>query len=269
MTLKKLLLLFSIGMNCFVFGQRSKETILGLKKGDKWVDEIINLDKKIQENADSLIILQNTVTSQKDTIKNLSSDLKSRKELDRFSKIGDQYWMNSNLDVTSLNDGTKLIWAQSKEDWDSCYIKNIPAYCYHDKDTSKENGLLYNIHALRSEKLAPKGCIIPTEIDMEAMIKSFGTFQLSASLLLKSKEQNTWTKPGLDLFNMNIKPYGVRLGEDRYFGEKVYFYCETTDKESLVFYVISDSADKINLLKRNISIDNVHYGLYVRCIKNK
>jgi uncharacterized protein (TIGR02145 family) len=177
--------------------------------------------------------------------------------------------MNTNLDVTSLNDGTKLIWAQSKEDWDSCYIKNIPAYCYHDKDTSKENGLLYNIHALRSEKLAPKGCTIPTEIDVETMIKSFGTFQLSASLLLKSKEPNTWTKPGLDLFNMNIKPYGVRLGEDRYFGEKVYFYCETTNKESLVFYVISDSADKINLLKRNISIDNVYYGLYVRCIKNK
>lgn len=268
MTMKMLLLLFSIILNSFAFGQRSKETILGFKKGDKWVDEISNLDKKIRENADSLIILQNTVTSQKDTIKNLSSHLNTRKELDHFSKIGDQYWMNSNLDVTSLNDGTKLIWAQSKEDWDSCYIKNIPAYCYHQNDPLKKHGVLYNIHALNSGKLAPEGLLVPTKQDVDSLISSFGTLQSSASLILKSKEKNSWENPGLDLFNMNINPDGFRLndGHDWYTDNKVYFFHEDV-KESVSFFVFSGFSDKINFLSRNISSDNVNYGMYVRCLK--
>ncbi len=268
MTLKKLLLLFSIGMNCFVFGQRSKETILGLKKGDKWVDEITNLDKKITEKTDSLSLFQDTVTSQKHTINNLSSDLKTRKELDRYSKIGDQYWMNTNLDVTSLNDGTKLRLAQSKEDWDDCFNNKIPAYCIHQNDSLEKNGLLYNIHALNSGKLAPEGLFIPTKQDVDSLISSFGTLQSSASLILKSNQKDSWENPGLDLFNMNINPDGFRLndGHDWYTDNKVYFFHEDV-KESVSFFVFSGFSDKINFLSRNISSDNVNYGMYVRCLK--
>lgn len=268
MTMKMLLLLFSIILNSFAFGQRSNETILGFKKGDKWVGEITNLDKKITEKTDSLKLLQDTVTSQKDTIKNLSSDLNTRKELDRFSKIGDQYWMNTNLDVTSLSDGTKLRLAQSKEEWDDCFNNKIPAYCIHQNDSLEKNGVLYNIHALNSGKLAPEGLFIPTKQDVETLISSFGTLQSSASLILKSKEKNSWENPGLDLFNMNINPDGFRLndGHDWYTDNKVYFFHEDV-KESVSFFVFSGFSDKINFLSRNISSDNVNYGMYVRCLK--
>ncbi len=268
MTLKKLLLLFSIALHGFVFGQRSEETILGFKKGDKWVGEITNLDKKITEKTDSLIIFQDTVTSQKNTIKNLSTKIDSLETLNHFSKIGNQYWMNSNLDVTSLNDGTKLRLAQSKEEWDDCFNNKIPAYCYHQNDSLKKNGVLYNIHALNSGKLAPEELFIPTKQDVETLISSFGTLQSSASLILKSKEKNSWSTPGLDLFNMNINPDGFRLndGHDWYTDNKVYFFHEDV-KESVSFFVFSGFSDKINFLSRNISSDNVNYGMYVRCLK--
>ena len=269
MTLKKLLLLFSIALHGFVFGQRSDETILGFKKGDKWVGEITILDKKITEKTDSLSLFQDTVTSQKDTIKNLSSDLNTRKELDHFSKIGDQYWMNSNLDVTSLNDGTALRLAQSKEEWDDCFNKKIPAYCIHQNDSLEKNGVLYNIHALNSGKLAPEGLLVPTKQDVDALISSFGTLQSSASLILKSNQKDSWENPGLDLFNMNINPDGFRLndGHDWYFGDKVYFFCETKEKENLTFYILSDFTDKVYFLIKNKSTENVNYGMYVRCLK--
>jgi uncharacterized protein (TIGR02145 family) len=268
MTSKKLLIFLSIVINSFAFGQRSENSILQLKKGEKWVTEIIGLDIKMKEKTDSLNSIKGTVSSQDVRIQEFSIKIKSLEEFEDFSKIGDQYWMNTNLDVTSFNDGTELKLAQSKEDWDDCFNNKIPAYCYHQNDSLKKNGVLYNIHALNSGKLAPEGFFIPTKQDVEILISSFGKLQSFASLILKSKEKNSWENPGLDLFYMNINPDGFRLndGHDWYTDNKVYFFHEDV-KESVSFFVFSGFSDKINFLNRNVSSDNVNYGMYVRCLK--
>lgn len=269
---KNLLLLICIILTSCLFGQRTKETIKELKKDDKWVNEISKLDQEINTKSDSIKLLKIDLSTLKDSITKIANNQKDpNKENKIFSKIGEQFWMNSNLESTTLNDGEKLFFAQSKDSWDSCFINKIPAYCYHDKDTLKEFGILYNLHALNSGKLAPAGCKIPTLQEVENMTKSFGPMELYASLLLKSKDPKLWGKPGAGLFEMNIKPVGFRLvdGNDWYYGDKVYFYCESITKNELSFYVFSDFSDKIYFLNRNITSDNVNYGMYVRCIKSK
>lgn len=272
MKLNNLALFVCITLTSCLVGQRSKETIKELKKDDKWVNEISKLDIEISTKSDSIKLLNIDLSVLKDSIDKIGNKLKEpNKENVIFSKIGVQFWMNSNLEATTLNDGEKLFFAQSKEIWDSCFINKIPAYCYHDKDTLKEFGVLYNLHALNSGKLAPAGSKIPTMQEVEELIKSFGPMESSASLLLKSKDSKLWSNPGVGLFDMNIKPVGFRLidGNDWYFGDKVYFYCESITKNDLSFYVFSDFSDKIYFLNRNITSDNVNYGMYVRCIKNK
>ena len=105
------------------------------------------------------------------------------------------------------------------------------------------------------------------------MILSFHSLKDSASFFLKSDDQKTWNKKGLDLFDLNIKPYGFRLsdGVDWYFGDKVYYFCksEMNEIQSLDLYVFSEFSNKIYFLNRNKETDNVNYGLYVRCIIDK
>ncbi|MCX6192800.1 MAG: hypothetical protein NT109_11035 [Flavobacteriia bacterium] len=272
MKLKNLPLFVCISLTSCLVGQRTKDTIKELKKDDKWVNEIIKLDKEISSKSDSIKLLKINLSTLKDSIAKIANNPNdSSKEKEKFSKIGAQFWLNTNLEATTLNDGEKLFFAQAKETWDSCFIHKIPAYCYHDKDTLKEFGVLYNLHALNSGKLAPAGSKIPTMQEVEELIKSFGPMDLSASLLLKSKDPKLWGKPGVGLFDMNVKPVGFRLidGNDWYFGDKVYFYCESLTKNDLSFYVFSDFSDKIYFLNRNITSDNVNYGMYVRCIKSK
>jgi uncharacterized protein (TIGR02145 family) len=271
MKLNNIILLVSITLTSSIFGQRSKEPILNLSKGEKCCEEIVELDKNFIAASDTNKQLKQTIKDQNDQLSIISNELINIKENNNFIKIGEQYWMNKNLQITSLSDGTNLILAETKEIWDSCFNNKIPAYCYHLYDSLKQNGCLYNIHALNSGKLAPNNYLIPTLKDVQDLISYFGSAQSSASIFFKSKEKNTWKNAGLDIFGMNIKPSGFRLsdGFDWYFGDKIYLFCESNTKNVLTFFVFSDFSDKIYFLNRNKEIDNVNYGMYVRCLKSK
>lgn len=260
--------LFSIfSMITLSFGQsvRTLEDVSAIPK-EKRIEEIMHLDEKVAQLTDSINHLYVSLNNQ---IKDLSITVAKSIELETCSKIGDQYWMKRNLNVTSFNDNETIVHAQTKAQWDSCFVNGYPAYCYHQKDSLRENGVLYNIHALNSPKLAPIGYVIPTVDDVEIMLKSFGSLQAYAALMLKSGDNDSWPHVGLDLFDLNIKPNGFRLedGINWYYGDKIYFYCDAKNKESLTFFVLSDFSDKIYFLNRNKINDNVNYGMYVRCLK--
>lgn len=210
----------------------------------------------------------------------LSKDLELAKrtndknlEILKCQQIGEQFWMKKNLAVLTLNNGVKIKEAKTTQEWDECFKNRMPAYCYHQNDSLKQYGLIYNIHALNTGLLAPKGYKIPSKKDVEELILSFHSLRDSSSFFLKSDDQKTWNKKGLDLFDMNIKPYGFRLsdGVDWYFGDKVYYFCksEMNEIQSLDLYVYSEFSNKIYFLNRNKETDNVNYGLYVRCIIDK
>jgi uncharacterized protein (TIGR02145 family) len=267
-----LLFLFSI---TFVFCQIENSNQLFSKK-----DIIDNLEIKNNllstintQLNDTISVLQNKNELFSERINNIENENNLNIEKLKCQKIGEQYWMKQNLSVLKLTNGQDLIHAKTNKEWDDCFTNNIPAYCYHQIDSLNQNGVLYNVHALNSDFLAPKGYKIPTKQEVEEMIFSFNSLKDSASLLLKSDDKNTWKKKGVDLFDMNIKPFGFRLsdGVDWYSGDKVFFYCNSdlNKNELLDVFVFSEFSNKIYFLNRSKLTDNINYGLYVRCIIDK
>jgi len=80
--------------------------------------------------------------------------------------LGEQIWTIENLQVTRLNDGTKIVHAKDSIEWlNTCE----PSYCFYknniDTDFQTKWGALYNWYAVNSGKLAPKGWHIPSDSD--------------------------------------------------------------------------------------------------------
>ena len=190
-------------------------------------------------------------------------------------KIGTQLWDNSNLKVKSLNDGTPIFYADTRAKWDSLFQIGEPAYCMHKNDSTDKFGFLYNYFAIESGKLAPEGLRIPSKNDIVQLNKNLLWENSKGAILLKSSdtanfELPTWTKKGLDIYKMGIRPLGFRLddGKEWYFGNKIYYWCET-DKTSnkLVYLVITDFNEAPFTMEKELGQQNNNYGLYVRCIK--
>ena len=259
----------------FVYSQKTNTFFLFGKK--KIIQSLVSKNKKLDSlntnSTDTIINLKKEITFLSQKVETQNAIIDENSEILKCQKIGEQFWMKQNLAVLTLNNGVKIIEAKTTQEWDECFKKGTPAYCFHQNDSLKQNGVIYNIHALNSGLLAPKGYKIPTKKDLDELIESFHSLKDSASFFLKSDDQKTWNKKGLDLFDMNIKPYGFRLsdGVDWYFGDKVYFFCksEMNEIQSLDLYVFSEFSYKIYFLTRNKETDNVNYGLYVRCIIDK
>jgi len=224
----------------------------------EYADSIKNYKLLLREKQTELRFLNDSIT---DIIR--TSNLE--KQHDR--KIGNQIWSADNLKISQFNDGSKIIFAKSKEEWDSCFRDKIPAYCFFKDDTTGSKGFLYNYYAFSSEKLAPKGWRIPNQKDILDLNKNFAKDSIHTAIYFKSNEINSWKNPGNDLFNMNIKPFGFRLSDSKewYSGSKIYFACQTNDSKKFAIIVLTEFNDDIFINEKEIETEN--YGLYVRCIK--
>ena len=75
-------------------------------------------------------------------------------------KIGEQVWMNKNLDVTHFRNGDTIIESQNIEEWYQALRDKKPAWCYYEfkDENGKRDGKIYNVYALIDERgLAPSG----------------------------------------------------------------------------------------------------------------
>jgi uncharacterized protein (TIGR02145 family) len=188
----------------------------------------------------------------------------------KYIKIGSQNWADLNLQVTQLNDGTEIVFANTKEKWEECFQKKIPAYCIHPNDSSNSFGFLYNVYALKSNKLAPAGWRIPTKKDAELLIANLNAISPTGARLIKatlSGNQANWSVPGLDIFHFGLRPNGFRLsgGNEWYYGNKIYFWCLPTDDVKVSVFAVTEYNDLPFFLDKELGQEN--YGLYVRCIK--
>jgi len=111
-------------------------------------------------------------------------------------QIGNQTWMNKNLDVKTFQNGDLIVEAKSKAEWLKSYENQIPAWCYYEN--SAENGpiygLLYNYYAIIDPRgLAPKGWKIPSGNDWQNLVTALGGF---TGLTEKLKSQTLWKNGG-------------------------------------------------------------------------
>lgn len=87
-------------------------------------------------------------------------------------KIGDQIWITRNLDVAHYNDGTEIPYVESDEDWLKAGDEKMGARCFYNNDPElrKIYGTLYNWYAIDTQKLAPKGWHVPTNMEWDILI---------------------------------------------------------------------------------------------------
>jgi uncharacterized protein (TIGR02145 family) len=255
------LLFFFSFMSFLILSQKKNKTNqceIQQKQLVEYADSVKNYKSRLLENQTELSQLNSSITE-------LIRTSNLEKQLER--KIGNQIWSADNLKVAQFNDGGKIAFARSKEEWDSCFSEKIPAYCFFKDDTTGSKGFLYNYYAFSSEKLAPIGWRIPNQNDIIDLNKSFAKDSIHTAIYFKSSEVGTWKNPGNDLFNMNIKPFGFRLSDSKewYSGSKIYFACQSNDSKKFAIIVLTEFNDDIFINEKEIETEN--YGLYVRCIK--
>ncbi|MCF8417002.1 MAG: fibrobacter succinogenes major paralogous domain-containing protein [Crocinitomicaceae bacterium] len=246
------------------------------------------IDKKCKEiyanylEKDSLLKVTHFVN---DSLVKVNNDLhmamnKLQGQLDaierdaKLIKIGNQKWDNDNLKVTSLNDGTPIFFADTRSKWDSLFRIGEPAYCFHKIDSTGNYGYLYNYYAVESGKLASIGMRIPTKADIKEFIDYLDLENAKSAMLLKSNDTTSviltnWKTKGTDKYGMNIKPFGFRLDDSKewYFGNKVYYWCQSNEPKKIDMMVITEINDDPFLFDKTVEEKNSNYGLFVRCIK--
>ncbi|MFQ8827572.1 MAG: FISUMP domain-containing protein [Alistipes sp.] len=105
-------------------------------------------------------------------------------------KIGDFYWMASNLKTQHLNDGTPIpVIEGGCSAWDG---QTEPAACiFMNKSENEEKyGLLYNFYTVATGKLCPEGWTVPDWEQMDAL--PYGSIAQNVALMAPD---DNWTAP--------------------------------------------------------------------------
>lgn len=211
-------------------------------------------------------------------------------------KIGDQWWMKENLNVTHFNNGDvipKIIednWYEYNGRWDEendRYLNNS-AYCYYNDDSSNAEtyGALYNAFAVRDSRgLAPEGWHIPSDEEWNELQIHLGMRPGQIDSLdyagnnigFKLKSTSGWddfvdSDPeyggnGTDEVGFCALPGGYRwnYGNSYDMGTDAYFWASTAHSDIRNWYrSVSHGAIGITRDQNFIS-----FGFSVRCVKDE
>lgn len=122
-------------------------------------------------------------------------------------RIGSQEWMTTDLRTTTFQNGDKIKYAQSIEEWNLACSKEIPAYCIYEVENAKTNVYLYNHYAITDpRRLAPMNMKVPSSSDwkkLSAYIKKNN---------IEVRDVKSWRKQErvASKVNFNAVPTGFR-----------------------------------------------------------
>ncbi|MEE1946989.1 FISUMP domain-containing protein [Pedobacter sp. KR3-3] len=187
--------------------------------------------------------------------------------------IGNQVWMNKNLDVGKFRNGDPITEAKTPEEWErlSSDESRQPAWCYYNFDPANaaKYGRLYNFYAVADKRgLAPAGWHIPSKAEYETLINHVGG-EYTASKKLRSKTGFKNGNNGTNESGFNIQPAGFRGGYAKsgfsWIGESFLIWSSSVKDEYQCHY-LAYNRDKDFIYVGAWSRDN---GFSVRLIKNK
>jgi uncharacterized protein (TIGR02145 family) len=189
-------------------------------------------------------------------------------------QIGNQVWMEQNLNVKCFRNGDQIPHIQSIQEWESYGKLGKPAWCYYENKEEYEYGetygKLYNWFAVKDERgLAPLGWHIPTEEEWNLLIDQTGGKSNSGNHL---KHIFGWRSllfssgNGTNASNFSALPGGFRLKNGLFDDlESTGLWWSTTEnKESKSLYLQLSMGSP----QSNLTYINQGCGLSVRCLKN-
>ena len=180
--------------------------------------------------------------------------------------IGNQVWMNKNLNVNKFQNGDLIPEANSTEKWNFAATNKQPAWCYYNKSSKygKKYGKLYNWFAVNDSRgLAPLGWQVPSDKDWKKLIQNLGVSMAGS----KIKSTNGWLKDGNGTNESGFSglPGGVVDFYGVYFniGEYATWWSSSEDgSNDAWFYGVSNIYD--NMSRQGCSM---RIGQSVRCIR--
>ena len=190
-------------------------------------------------------------------------------------KIGDDWWMSENLNVTKYRDGTPIT-AIAVEDDSLWSIQTDGACSYIDT----RYGRLYNWFAVTSNReIAPAGWHIPTDAEWKALEKELGmsdgdlnatawrgTNQAEKLIPLASEGWPTTSIPsGTNKSGFSALPGGCRLFDGTINDQSsMAFWWTASEEGNQAWYRYLDSQ------KKNVFRHYTYkkYGFSIRCIKD-
>ena len=184
-------------------------------------------------------------------------------------KIGDQWWMMENLEVTHYRNGDPIPNVTNAGEWAGL---STGAYCNYDNDTSNVPvyGRLYNWYAVvDSRNIVPEGWHVPSDAEWQTLVDYLGGGTVAGG---KMKEVGTvlWVPPNTGATNESFFG-GIPGGFCSYLGmfsgigyQADFWSCTEGDPDLFgwyreLFYYYSE------VLR---SITNKESGLSIRCVKD-
>lgn len=186
----------------------------------------------------------------------------------KIVQIGQQNWMQKNLDVDHYRNGDLIPQVKDPSKWSEL---TTGAWCYFngDSDMGKVYGKLYNWYAINDKRgLAPKGWHIATDNDWIKLIQYLGG-QEQAGGKLKETGTAHWISPNTgatDEAGFTAKPGGFRTNTGKF--DYIYdrgFWWTSTQKDTANaegYFIRSDAATTFRFES------NKSLGFSVRCIKD-
>lgn len=183
--------------------------------------------------------------------------------------IGNQVWMQENLNITRYRNGDIIRQAKTNEEWNDAGANGEGVWCYYNNDPAhgKKYGKLYNWYAVHDPRgLAPAGWHIPTDKEWTTVTSALGGENIAGGKM-KFSGISQWQSPNIGSnndSNFSALPSGMRgiNGNFSFIGESAYFWTYSEYSPTKAWYrvlnhhlitVVRSSEEKID-------------GLSVRCI---
>ena len=187
-------------------------------------------------------------------------------------QIGNQVWMQQNLNVECFRNGDPIPHVQSNEEWEVFGNQKKPAYCYYENNPEhgKIYGILYNWYAVNDERgLAPWGWHIPGEDEWEILIEMTGGMDKAGSNLKSQLGWNSflWNSGnGNNSSGFSALPGGYRNPKGLFRDVKVigdwWGSTEKLESESTILHLGNWTSAIGDLYSTNKA-----FGFSVRCLK--
>jgi uncharacterized protein (TIGR02145 family) len=188
--------------------------------------------------------------------------------------IGTQIWMQENLKVSHLNDGTEITLFPNINDWRNKNL-NIAAFCWYDNDSINNKSIyggLYNFFAVETGLLCPTGWHVPNQTEWKTLVDFLGGKEIAGGKL-KEHNGNYWIQPYsyiLNSYKFGGLPSGSRfpeagglqrLGYSSWWWENKISSADPS--EALILYIDKD----VNYISEKFEYKNG--GASVRCVKDE
>ena len=187
--------------------------------GGKKINEVLTSDDSLKINdvsSNNEVSEINEVLTSKEVL--TTTETSSSDEV----VIGNQVWMNKNLDVDKFRNGDPIPQAQTASDWIRAGENGQPAWCYFDEDPSnyerlsdipnngEKYGKLYNWFAVNDPRgLAQFGWHVPSDQEWKILKNHLGGEEMAGS---KLKSTTGWIegKNGTNSSGFSAVPGGGR-----------------------------------------------------------